>query len=180
MSEPDDLQRGIESIVAPTDHDRRVHRVNAATDIRSRFIALTSYYGCAQREIAAAPFEWGIDPRRLHWRELMTPIEQAAWEALQAGGMKFYPQYPIGRFFVDFALPAAKAVVECDGAAFHRDWAADGERDRQLESRGWTVFRITGSDCMHERDDTEDDPSPLWIFVRRVRAFIDEKKRATQ
>lgn len=170
------ISEAFDKIVNPTDHERRAHRVNKASDLHLRFIALTAYYGCAQREIAEAPFEWGIDPRRLRWRELMTPIEQAVWEALQAGGMKFYPQYPVGRFFVDFAHPAAKAVVECDGAAFHQDWSKDRERDIELARRGWTVFRITGSDCLSEVEDTEDSPSPLWQFVREVTQFVEGKR----
>lgn len=171
-----DRYKSLEDDPTFADHERRAKRVVAARDLNSRFIALTAYYRCAQREIADAPFEWAIDPRQLRWRELMTPIEQAVWEALQACGLKFYPQYPIGRYFVDFAHPAAKAVVECDGAAYHKDRAADALRQRKIEALGWTVFRITGIECLHERDDTEDDPSPLWTFVRRVRAFVDEQR----
>lgn len=180
MNETDDLTKGLESLVPPSDHERRAQRVNRAVDLNARFIALTGYYGCAQREIAAAPFEWAIDPRALRWRELMTPIEQNMWECLQASGLKFYPQYPIGRFFVDFAHPGAKVIVECDGAAYHRDWHKDAERDLQLEKRGWTVLRITGRDCMHDRDDTEDDPSPLWVFARRVRALVEDRRARLQ
>lgn len=53
----------------------------------------------------------------------------------------------IGR--VDFAYPAAKLVVECDGALAHSsllDRAADAERDQRLQAAGWAVLRFGWTD----------------------------------
>lgn len=50
----------------------------------------------------------------------------------------------VGR--VDFVSPAARLIVECDGALGHStllDRRADTERDRRLRAAGWTVLRFT-------------------------------------
>lgn len=91
--------------------------------------------------------EWAVDP--YHWSGVltMTPIEDAMWSAIREVNAIFYPQHPIAGFFVDFANPVAKVVIECDGAAYHLDKEKDAERDRVLTDMGWTVYRITGRQC---------------------------------
>jgi very-short-patch-repair endonuclease len=103
--------------------------------------------------LAARADEWAIDP--YEWDGLMhlTPIEQWLWSDIRAAGAVFYPQYPVGRFFVDFANPKAKVAIECDGAAFHQDKAKDAARDAELEAAGWTVYRLSGKDCRTEFDE---------------------------
>ena len=45
-------------------------------------------------------------------------------------GLPFYPQYPIGKYFVDFADPVKKIVIECDGKKYHQDKEKDKRRQR--------------------------------------------------
>ena len=54
---------------------------------------------------ALDPYEWAIDAGIT-----LTPIEEALWHDLRQAGVVMYPQYPVGRFFVDFANPKAKVV----------------------------------------------------------------------
>lgn len=59
------------------------------------------------------------------------------------------PQYRIGPYFVDFALPAVNVIVEIDGHAFHstkEQLARDMHRQRVLCREGWMVLRFTGSE----------------------------------
>lgn len=77
----------------------------------------------------------------------LTPIERLLWSDIRALDAVLYPQYPVGRYFVDFANPAAKVAVECDGAAWHTDKAKDAARDADLAAMGWTVYRFPGWEC---------------------------------
>jgi REase_MTES_1575 len=104
--------------------------------------------------LAAGPNAWGLDPYQWEFEgEIkLSPIERMFWFDVRACGVVLYPQYPVGRFFVDFANPAARVAVECDGAAYHQDPERDGERQAEIEAMGWLVLRIVGSDCY--RDDS--------------------------
>jgi hypothetical protein len=76
----------------------------------------------------------------------LTTIEQYAWMVIEAKGrMPLYPQYPVGRFVIDFANPNRKIGVELDGRDFH-DRDRDTERDQILKRLGYTIVRITGSE----------------------------------
>lgn len=152
-------------------HAWRATLVDEATDFKARFDALKNFYDGARAEIAACPYGWGVDPRAIAWARVFSPIELAMWEALRSQRVWVYPQFPIGRYFADFAHPAAGLVIECDGAAFHRDRQRDRERQKSIEEMGWSVMRITGRDCLLEEDDPE-KKSALWIFVQDVRDVV--------
>lgn len=116
--------------------------------LKPKFNQILAHYSEINPEIMAERHnEWAVDP--YHWSGLvvMSPIEEWMWGAIRDVNAVFYPQYPVGKFFVDFANPKAKVAIECDGAAFHQDLDKDAERDRQLAELGWTVYRITGSEC---------------------------------
>ena len=114
-----------------------------------RFDALRGYYRLAAPEIAAEPaHRWALDPYEVDWLALFTPIECALWADIRITGAVLYPQFPVGRYFADFANPRARVVVECDGAAFHVDAAKDAARQRDIEALGWTVYRLTGKECV--------------------------------
>jgi len=83
----------------------------------------------------AYPYDWAI---------MQTPIEQMAWEAIRRiGHVALYPQFPVGRYHLDFGAPHLKIGVELDGKAYH-DASKDLERDRELKKLGWKIYRITG------------------------------------
>lgn len=93
--------------------------------------------------------QWALDPYAWDFEAglKLTPIEQSLWFDIQAESAVLYPQFPVGRYFVDFGNPVAKVAIECDGAAWHTDKAKDEDRQQAIEALGWTVYRITGSDC---------------------------------
>jgi very-short-patch-repair endonuclease len=61
-------------------------------------------------------------------------------------------QHPIGKYRADFMLihEGRKLVIECDGHQFHEKsaWQAahDKKRDRFMQSKGFHVFRFTGTE----------------------------------
>ena len=125
--------------------------------------------------------EWAIDPYA--WDVGMihfTPIESWLWADLREHNAIVYPQYPVGRVFVDFANPRAKVAIECDGAAYHRDHARDRERDAELIRRGWSVYRISGSDCRTESDEETGAPGAAGLFVRRICQSHEIVRNCTQ
>jgi very-short-patch-repair endonuclease len=70
--------------------------------------------------------------------------ERVLWQALRAGqlGVRFRRQVVVHGFIVDFFAPAARLVVEVDGAHHARRRGADARRDRTLEAAGLTVLRV--------------------------------------
>ena len=101
---------------------------------------------------------------------LFSPIEEQTWMALRCfGQLPMYPQYPVGKYFLDFGNPALKIAIECDGKEFHLDKEKDNKRDDYLFKLGWKVFRISGADCnriaegYHDRFDC-DESEQLYIL----------------
>ncbi|MGD9965845.1 MAG: endonuclease domain-containing protein [Hyphomonadaceae bacterium] len=76
-----------------------------------------------------------------------TSAEAKLWGMLRNGsyrGIKFRRQHAIGRYVVDFAVVAARVVIEVDGPS-HRDpeqAAFDAKRTAELERCGWRVVRL--------------------------------------
>lgn len=132
--------------------------------------ALRKHYARHDGEIRAeAANEWAIDP--YEWDRgimTMTPIEQWLWHDIRSEDAVFYPQYPIGRHFVDFANPATKVAIECDGAQWHTDAAKDALRDEELRAAGWTVYRITGRDCRTAANPETGAPGAARNFIRQI------------
>lgn len=99
---------------------------------------------------AARPWEREVDPYSIwpyDWLMHMTPIERNVWSDIRYYGLKFYPQYPIDRYFVDFADPMNKIVIEADGKDWHsteEQQESDLERQRKIESIGYLVLRVKG------------------------------------
>ena len=79
-------------------------------------------------------------------RDAPTESERILWEHLQkrALGPKFYRQRIIKGWIVDFYCPAARLVVELDGAYHHTPAARarDHTRDLAMAAAGITTLRI--------------------------------------
>lgn len=62
-------------------------------------------------------------------------------------------QVPIDKYRADIVLTgpngAPRIVIECDGAAFHKDVAKDAKRTEVIERLGYRVLRVTGSEIHH-------------------------------
>ena len=118
-----------------------------------------NYIELAQR-VCEGLETWERSERNLiaPWHLLMTPIEMAVWEEIRKHGLPFWPQYPAGRYFLDFACPVACVGIECDGLEFH-DKAKDAVRDAALARLGWTIYRVPGWQCVRQLDDVDADVS---------------------
>ena len=86
--------------------------------------------------------------RRLR-RQLSLP-EQLLWRLLRPsrGHLRFRRQHPIGPYVADFYCPAAKLVIEIDGATHDCRQAADSRRDDYLRSLGLSVMRVAASEVL--------------------------------
>jgi len=83
----------------------------------------------------------------------MTWIEKRMSILLDKLGADYVFQYPILRYNVDFAIPALKIVIECDGGHWHQDKEKDLIRQRKIEAEGWFVLRYSGAkinQCLEE------------------------------
>lgn len=113
------------------------------------FGAIRHNYGLYSDAVRSGLVTWTYpcDPYLIaDWVRIMTPIESAMWHEIRSEGLPFWPQFPVGKYMVDFADPIRKIAIECDGAAYH-DSSKDGLRDKALEQMGWTTYRIPGRDC---------------------------------
>ena len=90
-------------------------------------------------------------PTQKHLRQQLrnrpTPWEHKLWGHLkgrQLDGFKFRRQQGIENYIVDFYCPAAKLIVELDGAGHLRNSAKKDDAIRQnfLENYGYTVIRF--------------------------------------
>lgn len=138
--------------------------MNKWNDVRA-FYRWADPFIAAERsdEWAIDPYEWSIDGIIE-----LTPIERWLWHDIRAVDLVLYPQYPVGRFFVDFANPVAKVAIECDGAAYHTDTAKDATRDAWMRERGWSVYRISGRDCRDGVDSEHESTSAARAFVEKL------------
>ena len=77
-------------------------------------------------------------------RSSLTPSEEALWRLIRGCrlGVWFKRQAVIGRFIVDFVAPAARLVVEVDGAYHALRRTSDARRDRALRRLGYHVLRL--------------------------------------
>lgn len=79
----------------------------------------------------------------------LSPIEISFLEVAVGIISGIEPQYWIGSYRVDFAIPDKKIVIELDGHDYHKtkeQRTGDAKRERFLELEGWRVIRFTGSE----------------------------------
>jgi very-short-patch-repair endonuclease len=158
-------------------HDEYVRQLK-----RERFEFLREFYAPVTPKAMALPsWEWAVDINCVDWRPMFSPIEAALWSDIRDEGAVLYPQYPIGPFFSDFANPKAGLVIECDGAAFHKDKERDARRDEFMFEHGFVVVRLTGKECMTDLCEY-DDPETGAPRIERgfARSFIREAAKQFQ
>lgn len=71
-----------------------------------------------------------------------TSIERIMRQALESENIEFEAQYPVKRYFIDFAIPSRNLAIEVDGAYWH-DKERDAQRDAILTANGWRVLRFS-------------------------------------
>lgn len=157
-----------------------IQQIDAAIkngDLRARFSAIREIY-----RLNAADIETGrYDPYCSRLENYFTPIEESAWHGIRYLGLPFYPQYPVGRFFVDFGDPVKRIAIECDGQQWH-DPKTDALRDTELRQEfGWRTFRVSGRQCVLPEAHPESVDELLRIVARdlygRTIAFPTDEER---
>jgi len=86
-----------------------------------------------------------------------TSAEFRLWPYLRdrkLGGLKFTRQTPIGPWFVYLVRRSHNVIVEIDGATHGtpEELAKDAQRTRDLEARGYRIFRVSNNDIYHNVD----------------------------
>jgi very-short-patch-repair endonuclease len=77
-----------------------------------------------------------------------SPLEQMFYE-LAFLDLHIYPQHPVGKYRLDFAIPDKHIAIELDGHEYHKtkfQRTRDAQRDRWLFGQGWHVLRFTGTE----------------------------------
>lgn len=84
----------------------------------------------------------GAHAHRMRWAP--SEPERALWQALRCHqlGVQFRRQVVVQGYIVDFFAPAARLVVEVDGAHHTRQRGADKRRDATLAAAGLAVLRL--------------------------------------
>jgi very-short-patch-repair endonuclease len=97
----------------------------------------------------------GLIERARQMRAEPTPAEALVWKKLrkrQLGGLKFRRQHIIHAYIVDFYCPAARLVIEIDGAVHEKQEEYDQERDKILQESGYQVVRFKNADVEKNLD----------------------------
>src|SRR5262245_13390353 len=84
-------------------------------------------------------------------RRNQTRLERKLWWLLrrkELAGYKFYRQFPIGRFVVDFCCRSKRLVIELDGSQHLDVQEYDHERTTYLEAEGYYVLRFWNNEMM--------------------------------
>jgi very-short-patch-repair endonuclease len=88
-------------------------------------------------------------------RKTQTEVERLLWSKLrgkQISGYKFYRQYPIDNYILDFYCPAKKLAIELDGSQHMNNETYDEERTKHLAEESITVLRFWNNDVTNNID----------------------------
>lgn len=107
-----------------------------------------------------------LKQRRRELRRNQTEAEKAFWAHVRNGrfhGMKFFRQYSVGPYILDFYCPAIKLAVELDGGQHNQDEnrVYDTARSEFLRTHGIEVLRFWNHDVL--------------LDVQSVLARVEEK-----
>lgn len=98
-----------------------------------------------------------------------SPLEQMFYE-LAFLDLHIYPQHPVGKYRLDFAIPDKRIAIELDGHEYHKtryQRTHDAKRDRWLYGQGWHVLRFTGTEIHQNLDRCIDEICDL-VGVERL------------
>jgi very-short-patch-repair endonuclease len=82
-----------------------------------------------------------------------SPAEDIAWDIIIRYRVFLLPQFPVKRYFVDFANPFLKIAIEIDGKQWHKDTEKDKDRQSDMEQDGWRFVRFSAIDTMTSKEE---------------------------
>ena len=96
--------------------------------------------------------------RRRELRKAQTDSEAVLWRILrnkQMGGYKFFRQYGVGPYIVDFYCPLVKVVIEVDGGQHYSEEGLkhDYKREKFLKESGIRVIRFNNLDVLNNKEE---------------------------
>ena len=106
-----------------------------------------------------------LAPRCFPWLNQLTPIENEALDEIESTQLCMFPQFPVGKRWVDFGNPRIRVAIECDGKNWHNP-NKDALRDAELSRLGWKVYHVTGAECF--------ETSPARGICRIVNQIIEK------
>jgi leucyl-tRNA synthetase len=84
---------------------------------------------------------------------------------------RWYPQYILGRYIVDFFCPPLSLFVEVDGTIHANQQERDAIRQNWLVEHGYNGFRITNKDLMVAPDQVAEQLADwMWELAARKSA----------
>ncbi|HUL22309.1 MAG TPA: endonuclease domain-containing protein [Thermodesulfobacteriota bacterium] len=94
-----------------------------------------------------------LKQRRRELRRNQTDAEKAFWAKVrnkQFFGIKFFRQYSIGPYIVDFYCPTLNLAVELDGGQHSQrcNWEYDATRSEYLRTQGIDVMRYWDNEVL--------------------------------
>ena len=94
-----------------------------------------------------------LKQQRRELRRNQTDAERALWAKVrnkQFFGMKFFRQYSIGPYILDFYCPTMKLAVELDGGQHNQsdNKEYDAARSEYLKARGIDVMRFWNNEVL--------------------------------
>ncbi|OGY45132.1 MAG: DNA-cytosine methyltransferase [Candidatus Buchananbacteria bacterium RIFCSPLOWO2_01_FULL_46_12] len=97
--------------------------------------------------------------KRKALRKNQTDAEKLLWRYLRnkkLGGFKFFRQYGVGNYIVDFYCPAARLVVEIDGGQHNKtsNQIYDKKRSEYLKQQRITVIRFWNNNVINNIEGT--------------------------
>lgn len=94
-------------------------------------------------------------------RQMPIGCERKLWQKLRNKqlGYKFFRQYGVGKYIVDFYCPELKLVIEVDGATHSTAEEEKGDKERQeyLESLGLKVKRYLNVEIINNLEEVAGD-----------------------
>jgi len=97
-----------------------------------------------------------LKDRRRNLRKNFTDAECKIWSKLRSKqqGYKFFRQYSVGPYILDFFCPSAKLGVELDGGQHAEDEHKifDRKRTEYLNKNGIKILRFWDSDVLKNTD----------------------------
>lgn len=100
---------------------------------------------------------------------LESPIERVVYNALKTAGLCPVMQYPLDKYWIDFAFPEYKIAIEYDGKQHLNRQLEDEKRDEDIRSMGWEVYRLTKFDLGHFKDEEGEDKMRMELFFDRLK-----------
>lgn len=95
-----------------------------------------------------------LKEKRRVLRKSQTDAEKKLWQILrkkQINNLKFFRQYSVGQYILDFYCPAIRLAIEVDGSQ-HIENKYDDNRTNYLRSENIFVLRFWNNDVLNNID----------------------------